>query len=393
MSTSASLYFFAGDFADVLKRYEDGVDHIYATHDEVAKLIEDLLAAGVRLTVYSFITPKAREDTPRHGLRIVSLGARNFAEVDLLSAAVARDESDAIVAHFAPAQLLRAVIARGRRSMAVLANSYNGRGLRAGLERRRISSLLNNPRFELVSNHCMPATQHLAALGVMRNKLIAWDVPHRFDPNDVEPKSLPQGRPSKAAYAGTINEDKGVGDLIRAVAALREQDVELECSLAGGGDIDAMIALAAQLGVRDLVTFRGLVPNRDVFAMFRDADVVVVPSRSGYPEGFPLTMFEAIASRTPIVCSDHPMFRSVMKDGIHAAMFRAGSSGAFADAIRKVVTDADLYWRLSGNAQLSWAALKGPADWRTMLREWILNGSESQWIREHKLDGSSRAAA
>jgi hypothetical protein len=60
MSTSASLYFFAGDFADVLKRYENGADQIYATHDEVAKLIEDLLAAGVRLTVYSFITPKAR---------------------------------------------------------------------------------------------------------------------------------------------------------------------------------------------------------------------------------------------------------------------------------------------------------------------------------------------
>jgi glycosyltransferase involved in cell wall biosynthesis len=393
VGTSASLYFFAGDFADVLKRYENGADQIYATHDEVAKLIEDLLAAGVRLTVYSFVTPEAREDTPRDGLRIVSLGARNFAEVDLLSAAVARDGSDVIVAHFAPAQLLRAVIARGRRSMAVLANSYNGRGLKAVLERRRISSLLNNPRFELVSNHCMPATQHLAALGVMRNKLIAWDVPHRFDPNDVEPKWLPQGRPLKAAYAGTINEDKGVGDLIRAVAALREQGVELECSLAGGGDIDAMIALAAQLGVRDLVAFRGLVPNRDVFAMFRDADVVVVPSRSEYPEGFPLTMFEAVGSRTPIVCSDHPMFRAVMKDGLHAAMFRAGSSGAFADAIRRVVTDADLYSRLSRNAQLSSAALEGPADWRTMLREWILNGSESQWILEHKLDPSSRAAA
>jgi glycosyltransferase involved in cell wall biosynthesis len=321
----------------------------------------------------------------------VSLGARNFAEVDLLSAAVARDGSDAIVAHFAPAQLLRAVIASGRRSMAVLANSYNGRGPKAFLERRRISSLLNNPRFELVSNHCMPATRHLAALGVMRNKLIAWDVPHRFNPDDVEPKLLPQRRRSKAAYAGTINEEKGVGDLIRAVAALREQDVELECSLAGGGNIDAMIALATQLGVGDLVTFRGLVPNRDVFTMFRDADVVVVPSRSGYPEGFPLTMFEAVGSRTPIVCSDHPMFRPVMKDGVHAAMFRAGSSGAFADALRRVVTDADLYSRLSRNAQLSWAALKGPADWRTMLREWILNGAESQWILKHKLDASSRA--
>jgi glycosyltransferase involved in cell wall biosynthesis len=393
VGTSASLYFFAGDFADVLKRFGEGADQIYATHDEVAKLIDDLLAADVRLTVYSFITPEAREDNPREGLRIVSLGARNFAEVDLLSSAVAKDESDAIVAHFAPAQLLRGVISRGRRSMAVLANSYNGRGPKAFLERRRIASLLNDPHFEMVSNHCLPATEHLAKVGVTRSKLIAWDVPHRFNPDDVEPKSLAPGPRYKAAYAGTINEEKGVGDLIRATAALRQQGLELECSLVGGGDIDAMIALAARLGVGDLVTFRGLVPNRKVFAMFRDGDVAVVPSRSKYPEGFPLTMFEAIGSRTPIVCSDHPMFRPVMKDGVHAAMFRGGSFGAFADAIRRVLTDADLYSRLSRDAPLSWAALKGPADWRTMLREWILNGTESQWIREHKLDASARAAA
>jgi hypothetical protein len=57
------------------------------------------------------------------------------------------------------------------------------------------------------------------------------------------------------------------------------------------------------------------------------------------------------------------------------------------------LTDADLYSRLSRNAQLSWAALKGPADWRTMLREWIINGAESPWITEHKLDASTRAAA
>lgn len=393
MATSASIYFFAGDFADVLKRYAGGADQIYATHDEVAKLIDDLLTAGVQLTVYSFITPEAREDSPREGLRIVSLGARNFAEVDLLSAAVAEDESEAIVAHFAPAQLLRAVIARGRRSMAVLANSYNGKGPRAFLERRRIASLLNNPQFELVSNHCMPATRHLATLGVSQKKLIPWDVPHRFNPSDVEAKSLRPGPRYKAAYAGTINEEKGVGDLIQAVAVLREEGLQLQCSLAGGGDVAGMTALAGQLGVGDLVTFRGLVPNQEVFAMFRGADVVVVPSRAEYPEGFPLTMFEAIGSRTPIVCSDHPMFLPVMKDGVHAAMFRAARTAAFADAIRRVLTDADLYSRLSNNAQLSWAALKGPADWRTMLREWILNEAESRWIVEHKLDSVSQAAA
>jgi len=393
VGTSASIYFFAGDFADVLKRHAEGADQIYATHDEVAKLINGLVDEGVRLTIYSFITPESRDESPREGLRIVSLGGRSFSDVELLSAAVANDDSDAIVAHFAPPELLRAVIARGRRSMAVLANSYNRKGPKAFLERRRIASLLNNPRFDLISNHCLPSTEHLAKLGVERSRLIAWDVPHRFVPNDVDTKSQGVRPRFKAAYAGTINEDKGVGDLIRAAAHLRREGLELECSFAGGGAVDEMKALAAQLGVGDLLSFRGLVPNPEVFAMFRDADIVVVPSRSEYPEGFPLTLFEAIGSRTPIVCSDHPMFRPVMKDGVHAAMFPAGIPDAFAKAMERVLTDADLYARLSRNAELSWAALKGPADWRTMLSEWIVNGANSPWIAQHKLDAPTRAAA
>jgi len=131
--------------------------------------------------------------------------------------------------------------------------------------------------------------------------------------------------------------------------------------------------------------FQPLVPNGEVFDLFRTADVVVVPSHREYTEGFPLTMFEAIGSRTPIVCSDHPMFVPVLKDGMHAAIFPGGDAGAFAEAIRRVVTDPDLYARLSTNAEKTWAALKGPADWRTMLTKWVLEGRKSEWIGQHML--------
>jgi hypothetical protein len=75
-----------------------------------------------------------------------------------------------------------------------------------------------------------------------------------------------------------------------------------------------------------------------------------------------------------------------MKDGETAAVFPAGDANAFADAIVRTLTDADLYGRLSRNADLSWAALKGPADWRTMLTKWILEGRDSPWIRQQMLD-------
>ena len=269
--------------------------------------------------------------------------------------------------------------------MAVLANSYNRKGPKAWLERRRVARLLNSPRFELVSNHCLPATNHLASFGVDRAKLIAWDVPHRFDPKDVQPKTLAPGRTFKVAFAGAIRADKGVADLIRAAAQLKGDGLELKCSFAGSGEIEEMQALGRELGVSEQLEFRGLVPNGEVFDLFRKADVVVVPSHREYTEGFPLTMFEAIGSRTPIVCSDHPMFVPVLKDGVHAAIFSGGDASAFANAIRRVLTDPDLYARLSANAEMTWAALKGPADWRTMLTKWILEGRNSDWIEQHML--------
>ena len=121
------------------------------------------------------------------------------------------------------------------------------------------------------------------------------------------------------------------------------------------------------------------------------ADVIVVPSQTGFPEGFPLTMFEAIASRTPIVCSDHPMFRSVMVDGRNATTFPAGDHRALAEAVLKTLTTPALYEQLSINALSTWEALKGPADWRTMIFKWIVEGQHAPWLRQHMLDAGESA--
>jgi glycosyltransferase involved in cell wall biosynthesis len=391
VGASASIYFFAGDFADVLSRHEGGAEQIYATHDEVARLIKGLIEAGIDLTIYSFMTPDVREERPMEGLRIVSLGARSYTDSELLRAAVATDPSEATVAHFPNLELLRAVIATNKRAMAVLANSYNRRGPKAFLGRQRVARLLNSPRFDLVSNHCLPATNHLAKIGVRRDKLIAWDVPHRFRPANVPPRTLVQGKRHGIAYVGAIRADKGVADVIEAAARMKRQGIEVQCSFAGGGDIDEMQKLGRKLGVTDQLSFLGLVPNSEVYDLFRSADIAVVPSHRDYTEGFPLTMFEAIASRTPVVCSDHPMFVPVMKDGVTAAVFPAGNAEGFADALTRVLTDPDLYARLSANAELSWEALKGPADWRTMLTKWILEGRESDWIKSHMLNARTNS--
>ncbi|WP_426442343.1 glycosyltransferase family 4 protein [Bradyrhizobium genosp. P] len=383
--TVVSCYFFAGDFLDVMHRFQRGEQQIYQTHNEVARLVRDLLEERHEVNLYSFVTAKATDDRPAKGLRVVNLGAANYSTPSLLKAAVEEDRAECIIAHFPNQELLQSVVASNRRAIAVLANSYNKRGIKSLLERRKIVKLLNDDQFEFVSNHCLPATEHLAQIGVERSKLIAWDISHPFAPTSCEPKVLKASSQFELVYVGSITEAKGVSDLIHAVSLLRRRNIEIHCALAGLGDIEAMRILSRKLGVADSFSFFGLIGNDEVFRIMRSADLVVVPSRTHYTEGFPLVMFEALSSRTPIVCSDHPMFRSVMIDGENASVFPAGNSAAFAAAIATTLSDPALYARLSAAAPRTWKALEGPADWRTMLRSWVNEGISSPWLRSHML--------
>jgi glycosyltransferase involved in cell wall biosynthesis len=383
MSKRVSLYFFAGDFAEAVRRHQAGEPQSYATHDELAKLLLALGEAGFEVSAYSFMTTAKRVVEVAPKVRIVDLAAQRYDDPVLVDA-FRGDGADATVLHFPHIGALRAGLGDKRRIFPVMANSYNKHGVRPWLERRRLVQVLNQPKFRWISNHCRPSTEHLASFGVRAEKLIPWDVPHANHPSCFAPKTLASGA-VRLAYAGSVTEPKGVGDLVRAVALLRKSGMDVGCDIAGGGELDTLRALAGKLGVGDAVNFRGVVGNDAVVAMFRAADMVVVPSRPEFPEGFPLTIFEAIATRTPIVASDHPMFRSALQNRDTAMVFAASNADELAQRIRELIADPALYGKLSQAADESWSRLGGTADWRTMLFDWFTVGEESPYLARNAL--------
>ena len=208
---------------------------------------------------------------------------------------------------------------------------------------------------------------------------------HPFHPSSRPAKSLGVRRPFQIFYAGSISEAKGVGDLVRALPLVLGAGIDARCILAGAGAVESMRMLARSQGVEDKIIFAGMVPNPEVQDHMASADVVVVPSRDEFTEGFPLTMFEAVASRTPIVCSDHPVFRDLLVDGRNAVVFTGGDSVALARALVRLLSDSELYHQLSLNAEATWRLFEGPADWRTLIKTWIFDGAQAPWIQKHVL--------
>lgn len=381
ITSSVSIFFYTGDFAEAFRRYKNGGEQGYATHDQICLLVEELKQLGHSCVLYSFVTADPF-DFEIDGIRFVGLGAKAYDCPNLLRMAVENDRSEFLIPHFPNHELLHAVKASKRRAMAILASSYFHRSVRAPWNRFKLARQLNDANLELVANHCRPSTMHLAAFGVDHSKLIAWDIPHRYDPNNYLAKRR-RTHTLHLAYAGSVSESKGVADIIQAVAIIQRKQ-PISCTIAGSGDVEEMKRLAHKLGVTD-IHFLGQIPNNEVFELCREADLAIVPSRRQFPEGFPLTMFEAIASRTPIICSDHPIFTAVMTDGENAAVFKNGKAGSLARAIQLVANDAELYARLSDNALMTWSKLKGTADWKTLIVEWITNGKTAPWIKSKML--------
>jgi glycosyltransferase involved in cell wall biosynthesis len=101
-------------------------------------------------------------------------------------------------------------------------------------------------------------------------------------------------------FVGRLVEGKRPQDAVSAFANLPE---ELDATLyvCGTGPMrDALEGLATTEGVRDSVEFLGHVEYDGMPAVYRSADLLVLPSRT---EGFPRTVLEAFASGVPVVSS------------------------------------------------------------------------------------------
>ena len=124
-----------------------------------------------------------------------------------------------------------------------------------------------------------------------------------------------------------------------------------------------MKALATQLNCASRITFTGLIPPADVAARLREADVVTLPNpRSAISSEFtsPLKLFEYMASGRPIVASDLPSLREVLRHDENALLVEPGNPQALVAGIQRIKNDAALGPRLAARArtdvaQFTWA--------------------------------------
>src|SRR6185437_8816337 len=100
--------------------------------------------------------------------------------------------------------------------------------------------------------------------------------------------------------------------------------------LVGDGDLRRDFeTLAHDLGIASQVTFAGRVEADELPAIYRSADVLVLPSETR-GEAFGMVLLEAMASGRPVIASDLPGVRSVVRDGVDGFLTVPGDADALA---------------------------------------------------------------
>jgi len=174
---------------------------------------------------------------------------------------------------------------------------------------------------------------------------------YRIIPNGVHLQPVPEGAaPARAPgelrilFVGQAVQRKGLPVLLAAFEALREH-LPATLRLIGptSEEVDHMI-----LENRG-VTALGKVSEADKLRELAEADVLCAPSLSG--ESFGMVLTEAFAAATPVLASDIPGYRDVVRDGLDGQLTPPGDALALAEALRELALDPALRERMSRSAR------------------------------------------
>jgi glycosyltransferase involved in cell wall biosynthesis len=376
---------YAGDYREAVERFARGGKATYQAQRYSVDFVGSLAQRLDQVAVICAVCDEAYDIILPNKVRAVGAGLKPGFDPRELVPLLARTEPERLCLTTPMLSLLQWARRNRVRTITAFADSFNKRGLRRGLQHWMLGRELNRRAVEWVGNHQIAACLSLLDIGVGAEKIIPWDWPPSHRPSDYDPRTRDRSRPLRLVYVGLVDEAKGVGDLLRALQKLKGS-IEVDLTIIGHDADGRMPELASGLGLEN-VHFAGIIPNEDVPAAMRQGDVVVIPSRHEYPEGLPLTIYEALAARTPIIASDHPMFRGALVDERSALIFPAGEPGALASAIRRLSLDGELYARLSRNSEAAWQALQLPVSWGDLLEKWLSDTQADRgWLREHRFN-------
>ncbi|MET7654090.1 MULTISPECIES: glycosyltransferase [unclassified Streptomyces] len=167
-------------------------------------------------------------------------------------------------------------------------------------------------------------------------------------PNGLRPSADGGTRPRDAhevIFLARLHPRKRPEAFVEMAALVHKEIPEARFTLYGAdeGSLPAVTRLVADRGVGEVVSYGGALEHAAALEAYRKATVYVLPS---VDEPFPMTVLEALAEGTPVVCTDSSGIAAELARR-EAALVTDGSPEALADAVARLLGDEALRRRLA----------------------------------------------
>jgi len=168
--------------------------------------------------------------------------------------------------------------------------------------------------------------------------------------NTPNPKDF-NARPFRVMFAGRIEENKGVLDLVTVARSLHQKAKDrYEFAICGDGPIlDLVNQQIADFGVKNVVKTYGRLNRPDLVARYLDAHIVIVPTRTSFEEGYAMVVAEALLLLRPVItCSVVPA-AEVLKEAVVLA--KPNEAQSYVEAIEAISKDEIRYLEMVEQAR------------------------------------------
>lgn len=168
------------------------------------------------------------------------------------------------------------------------------------------------------------------------------NVPVQVMPNPIDLSGYSNSNAARepmVLFLGRLEREKGVFDLLEAVAKIAERVPGIRLVLCGAGSArQALQRLAEQRGIGALVAFPGWVDGQAKADLLQRAGVFVLPS---FAEGMPMAVLEAMAAATPVVASRVGAVAEMLEGGASGFVVEPGNVPLLGEAILSALIDAN----------------------------------------------------
>jgi glycosyltransferase involved in cell wall biosynthesis len=168
---------------------------------------------------------------------------------------------------------------------------------------------------------------------------------------DSFPYTPPKTGSPRIVAVGRLVEKKGFSDLLEACALLAQSQVDYQCELIGTGELEESLrGQIRQLHLEQRVRMTGPRPLPEVARALGEATMMVAPcitASTGDRDGLPTVLLEAMALGTPCISTRVAGIPELVRHEETGLLVSERQPAQLADAIGRMLTDAQLRVNLS----------------------------------------------